>query len=504
MAQNSIKSGAIISYISIVVNILISLIYTPWMIREIGMSDYGIYSLIISFLSYFLLDFGLGSSISRFIAKYRADNDKEGIDKMFSVTTFVYIFLDIVIFLVLSILFLYIEDIFTGLTVIEISTLKKVYLIAGVFSLCTFGLKPFDGAMMAYEHFVPLKSMDLVQRLGTVLLISISLLIGGNIYVLVFINGFVALAVSLCKLCYLFKHENIHISVKLFDRNLAKELFTFSSWVFLINLAQRLRLNIVPSILGVFCNTTEISVFSVGMNLEGFIFTFSYALNGLFIPKVARIVKADDNRGEVTELMIKVGRIQLIIVGFIIIGLFGLGRSFIHLWIGDEFRDTYWVMVLLVAIYFISMTQHIGTTLSYVVNEVRYNSIFAFSSSLLSFILSLLMSPSWGAIGCAAAVCIALCTNTVMLNFFYKKKLHLNIGLFFRECHFKLLPLCIPLLMVLVIVDNTIGLNSWGELLIGGLAYTLTYFSLMYFCGMTKEEKLMIKQIKPNKIWKQK
>lgn len=45
------------------------------MIREIGMSDYGIYSLIVSFLSYFLLDFGLSEAISRFISKFRAKGD---------------------------------------------------------------------------------------------------------------------------------------------------------------------------------------------------------------------------------------------------------------------------------------------------------------------------------------------------------------------------------------------------------------------------------------------
>lgn len=56
------------------------------MIREIGMSDYGIYSLIVSFLSYFLLDFGLSEAISRFISKFRAKGDNRGIDKMFSVT----------------------------------------------------------------------------------------------------------------------------------------------------------------------------------------------------------------------------------------------------------------------------------------------------------------------------------------------------------------------------------------------------------------------------------
>lgn len=503
MAQNSIKSGAIISYISIVINILISLIYTPWMIREIGMSDYGIYSLIVSFLSYFLLDFGLGSAISRFIAKYRAENDTEGINKMFSVTALVFIALDILIFIVLFVLFFFMEEIFVKLTPEELSTLKKVYVIAGFFSLCTFGLKPFDGALMAYEHFVRLKTLDMTQRIGTVLLITASLLLGGNICVLVFINGIVALIISLCKFIYLKRAEQIKIDFKLFEFPLAKELFAFSFWIFFINLAQRLRLNLVPSILGISCGTTEISIFSVGLNLEGFIFTFSYALNGLFIPKVARMVKADDDRDEVTRLMIKVGRVQLYIVGFIIIGLFGLGKSFIQLWIGDDFRDTYYVMIFLIVVNLVSMTQHIGTTLSYVVNEVRYNSIFAFSTSFLSMVLSFMLAPRWGAIGCSAAICMALTANTVMLNIFYYKKLHLDVFRFFRECHARLIPIIIPILLTLIIVDNSRMIASWPALIGCGMIYTLIYFTAMYCLGMNKEEKLMVEQIK-SKLWKRK
>lgn len=503
MLNKSIKSGAIISYVSIIINILISLIYTPWMINEIGMSDYGIYSLIVSFLSYFLLDFGLGSAISRFIARYRAEKNSDAINKMFSVTTSVFIILDVFILLALIIIFFFLEDIFVKLSFEEISTLKKVYVIAGLFSICTFGLKPYDGALIAYEYFVHLKLLDLLQRLGTVILITISLLFGGNIYILVFINGIVALSISLCKYFYLRRAERIKIDIRLFDFPLAKELFAFSSWVFLINLAQRLRLNIIPSILGISCGTTEIAIFSVGMNLEGFIYTFSYALNGLFISKVSRMVKCDDNRKEITTMMIKVGRIQLYVVGFIIIGLLGYGKSFINLWIGKQFSDSYYVMVLLIAVNLISMTQHIGTTLSYVVNEVKYNSIFALSTSLLSMVVAFLLAPEEGAIGCASAVCIALLINSIMLNIFYYKKLKLDVLMFFQECHVKLLPLIIPILILLLAIDNYRGLNSWLELFVGGIMYTCVYVSVMYYWGMNSDEKVMVKQI-IGKIWKSK
>ena len=143
------------------------------MIHEIGKNDYGVYSLVLSFLSYFLLDFGLGSTISRFIAKYRADNDDEGISRMFSITTAVYLTIDIVVFVVLAILYFFLSDIFVKLTPDEIETFRHAYIIATFFSICNFFFQPYTGAMMAYEFFVPLKMFDLSQRVGTVLLISL-------------------------------------------------------------------------------------------------------------------------------------------------------------------------------------------------------------------------------------------------------------------------------------------------------------------------------------------
>lgn len=107
MKNDSIKAGVLISYVSILVNIGISLLYTPWMINEIGQSNYGIYSLIVSFISYFLLDLGLGSAISRFIAKYRAENDESQIKEMISVAYTVFMCLSVAISLILVILYFF-------------------------------------------------------------------------------------------------------------------------------------------------------------------------------------------------------------------------------------------------------------------------------------------------------------------------------------------------------------------------------------------------------------
>ena len=52
---NQLKTGVLLSYMTMGLNMLIQLIYTPIMIRFLGQSEYGLYTLVGSFISYLSL-----------------------------------------------------------------------------------------------------------------------------------------------------------------------------------------------------------------------------------------------------------------------------------------------------------------------------------------------------------------------------------------------------------------------------------------------------------------
>ena len=56
---DQLKSGVILSYISTGFNMIIQLVYTPVMIQLLGQSEYGLYTLVGSVVSYLSL-FSLG------------------------------------------------------------------------------------------------------------------------------------------------------------------------------------------------------------------------------------------------------------------------------------------------------------------------------------------------------------------------------------------------------------------------------------------------------------
>lgn len=492
MTQSKIAKGAIISYISIFINIVISLVYTPWMIHQIGVSDYGLYSLVGTFLSYFMLDFGLSGTITRFISKYRAEDNEQKVANMLGLTAKVYLVLDSIIFAVVFILYFFLTDIFWGgLTPEEIEKLKVLYCIAGTFSVLSFLFKPVSGAMMAYEYFVENKSLDMLVRVGTVVLIVIMLLLGGNVYYLVFITGFVGFSTALLRYVIFLRKSKLKINWSYFEKAELVGLFSFSVWVLVIQLSQMFRLSLIPTILGIFNNTTEISIFSVGRNLEAMVYTISAALNGLFLPMVSRMLQSGDRKG-IRDLMIRVGRIQLYIILLIFSGFIVFGQPFIQLWVGETFNASYYVFLLLIFVNILSLTMQIAMDWVYAENRIKHTAIRVLVSSLIGLILSIIVAPRYGALGCAAATGLALVLTQVLYIDFFKRKMALDMGYFFRNCHLKIMPLIIVYAVAGYFICRHIIINNWLMLFVVIGVYTLGYFAIAWFLLANKYEKDLI------------
>ena len=493
MANNQITRGALISYISIFLNIIISLIYTPWMIKKIGVSDYGLYSLVGAFLSYFMLDFGLSGTITRFISKYRAEGCVAKVANMLGLTARVYFVLDAIIFLVLLVLYFFLTQIFGGgLTPEEIEKLKILYCIAGTFSVLSFLFKPVSGAMMAYEFFVENKTIDLLVRVGTVAFIFIMLLLGGNVYHLVFITGFVGFSASLLRYTVFLRKSKLKINWHYFDKGELLGLFSFSVWVLVVQLSQLFRLSLIPAILGICSNTTEISIFSVGRNLEGMVFTISAALNGLFLPTVSRLVQLGDRKG-ILNLMVRVGRIQLYIILLIFSGFCVFGQSFISLWVGETFHASYYVFLFLVFVSILSLTMQVGMDLVYAENKIQHIAIRVLMSSLIGLVLSIIVAPKYGALGCAAATGAALVLTQLLYVDFYKRKMGLDMSYFFKNCHLKIMPIVVVYALVGYFICRCLTIDNWLLLFVVIGGYTVGYFTISWSFIANQYERDLIK-----------
>ena len=252
-----------------------------------------------------------------------------------------------------------------------------------------------DGVLVAYEYFVPAKVTDMVYKVGSVLFVVVALLLGGNIYILVLINGALAFLTQLYKFIYWHRKTNLSPNLRFKDRAEQQSLFSFSGWTFLGGLAHRFRLGFVSTILGIFSNSEQIAIFSLGLVMEAMTWTLSSALNGLFLPKVSRLA-VDNNNAGIMELMIRVGRIQLYIIFAIFSVIVLFGKPFIDLWVGDKFADVYYIVICLTFAHLLGNTLQIAVDKAYADNKIKHLTRVTFTTSLIGLVFSCMLAEQFG------------------------------------------------------------------------------------------------------------
>ena len=99
MPINQLKAGAALSYVIIGLNSVIGLLYTPFMLRIMGQSEYGLYALAASVIAYLtVLDLGFGNAVIRYTAKFHAEGRIREQQEMFGMFLVLYGVISVIAF----------------------------------------------------------------------------------------------------------------------------------------------------------------------------------------------------------------------------------------------------------------------------------------------------------------------------------------------------------------------------------------------------------------------
>lgn len=456
-SSKQIKTGAILSYLAIAFNIIAGIIYTPWMISKIGQANYGLYTLATSLITMFVMDFGMSAAVTRFISRYIAAGDKEGANNFLGLVYKLYIAIDTVIFTVLVVLYFFIDTIYANLSPAEIESFKVLYIIVGCFSVISFPFTNLNGILQAHEKFIQLKLCDLFHKIFIIVAMVVALLAGYGVYALVTVNAVSGLLTILLKLIIIHKKTHIRANFKFFDKTVLKDIFGFSVWTTIGSVAQRLIFNVTPTIIAAVSITGSIgvAVFGLASTIEGYVYTFATAINGMFMARISRIVVSDKKDKELMPLMIKIGRIQLMLIGFITVCFIALGKSFVvDIWRKPDFIETYYCAILLILPSVFYTPMQIATTTLVVEDKVRLQAIVYLVMGVINVICSLILSRLFGAIGASVSIFIAYMVRTILLACIYQKVLKINMPLFIKETFLKISPYLLIVLLVGVLCER--------------------------------------------------
>ena len=316
-------NGAILSYVAIVVNTLVQLLYTPFLTRMLGQSEYGLYSLVSSIIGYLtILDLGFGNAIIVFTVKFRAQGKYKEIEKMHGMFSVIYLIIALFASVAGILLSFFADSFFKdSMTKGELHKARIMLLILTFNIGITFVFSVYSSIITAYEQFVFQKMMSIISAILRPL-IMIPLLFMGYKSITMCI---VLTIVNIIVLCsnYLFCKTKLHIKIKYkgFDFKLFYTLANYSFFIFLTIVVDKVNWTVDHFILGVLCGTIEISIYSIASQLTQLFLNLSTAISGVFLPKISQMVARNEGSDALTAEMIKIGRLQFLIINLIATGM---------------------------------------------------------------------------------------------------------------------------------------------------------------------------------------
>jgi O-antigen/teichoic acid export membrane protein len=491
MPINQLKAGAILSYVVIGLNNIVGLLYIPYMLRMMGQSEYGLYSLVASVIAYLtILDLGFGNAIVRYTAKFRTEGKKEEQYSMFGMFIILYSIIGIIALLIGLGLYFNVEAMFGETMTFEEIGKARIMMLLLVFNLAiTFPLSIFGSIISAYEDFIFQKVVQIARIILNTLVMIVLLKYGYRAIAMVVVGTIFNIVTLLLNYWYCMYKIKIKIYFRKFQWGFLRAVTVYSFYIFLNVIMDRIYWSTGQFVLGAFVGTAAVAVFAVAIQLESMYMSFSLAISGVFLPKVTAMTTMGHSQKAISDLFIKTGRIQYIVIAFILTGFILFGKQFITLWAGAGYSDVYTIALLFFIPLTIPLIQNLGIIILQARNQLKFRSLLYIVIALLSLGLQIPLTKKFGAIGCAIGISAALMAgHIIIMNIYYYKKQGINIPKFWKEIvKMSITPVVLGVAAYFLIIN--IPLNTVSKLGFGMIVFSLVYISIFWFVGMNQYER---------------
>ena len=494
MPVNQLKAGVVLNYVVIILNTVVGLLYTPYMLRMMGQSEYGLYSLVASVIAYLtVLDLGFGNAIVRYTAKFRAEKKTEEQYEMFGMFFLLYLVIGIIAFGIGLGLYFNVGTLFGNtMTAVELDRARIMMLLLVANLAFTFPMSIWGSIIQAYEDFVFQKSLNIFRIILNTAVMICLLHFGYKAVAMVVVQTIFNVLTLVVNFIYCRRKLNIHIyfRFKHFHWGFLKEVAIYSFWIFLNAIMDRVYWSTGQFVLGAMVGTAAVAVFAIAIQLEGMYMQFSTAISSVFLPKVTAMVATNRSRKEISDLFIRTGRIQYIVLAYILSGFIIFGRQFIELWAGADYSDAYIISLLFFIPLTVPLIQNLGITILQARNEMKFRSVLYIIIALVSLAMQIVLTRFFGGIGCAMGVSGALVVGQILImNVYYRRRQDLDIKTFWKEISkMSIIPIVLIFSSMLVI-RHFFALDSWGKLILGIAAFSLVYIPLFFRFSMTDDER---------------
>ena len=350
----------------------------------------------------------------------------------------------------------------------------------------------FDNYMQANERFIAANILEIIRQVSSPLL-SLPLLLSGwgslgYVAALTFVN----ITVELLTVYYCFRNLDMKFSLEEFDTSLFKEMSKYSFYIFINMIVDQVNNNLDKTILGRYKGTISVAVYSVGANINSYYTQVSTSISNVFTPRIHKMESEQVSDESFSELFIRVGRVQFVVIALICTCFFFFGKTFILLWVGEKYINSYWVALILMVTVSIALIQNIGIEIQRAKNKHQFRSMLYILMAIGNALISVPLSIKYGEIGASVGTAISyLLGNGLIMNIYNHKVIGLDIIKFWKEI-LKLTPALILPILFGSFVTRHVDINKLSVFIVIVVIFVIIYLASMWVIGLNEYEKSLV------------
>ena len=487
--MSQIKKAALLTYINLGISNIVGIVMTPFIVRMLGDSEYGLFALIGAFVGYLsILDLGLTNAVVRFVAKYRAQKDDKGQENFLAVSLIIYSVISLAVVIFGIVMYLNVDALYgSTLTATQMGK-AKIMLLIFIFNIAiALPGGAFTGICNGYEHFVFPRVLTICKYIIRTLLVVAILFQGADALGLVILDSILNVLFIIATIYYVFAKLKIKIKLHSFNHRFIKEIFSYSIWIFVFGMVYQFQWRTGQVILGATTNTVVVAIYSIGVTLGLYFLTFGNVINGLVLPKAVQSIYKNSSTAILTAEMIRISRITMIVLFYILGGFLILGQEFVVLWVGETYKEAWLVALLIMVAYVMPISQGYAHAILEAKKMMRFKSLSSLILTIVGLIVGGYLATMYGLKGIIYGIFGALMILQIMILFYYHFKLGLDMKQYFTKALFPYLVLFSVVSIISYYAFQSIG-NGWGFFILKGICYTLLFVIGLYFV-LSQEER---------------
>jgi O-antigen/teichoic acid export membrane protein len=487
----SVKN-VIFNWVGMISTMIYAFFLTPFVVHNLGDAHYGIWNLIMACVGYMtVLDFGIQSSVNRYIAKCKGLGDKKGVLTVYSNAIAVYWCIGILTIILGLALAFNIEKIFR-IASEDVSLARRVMLLMVIYTAVEFPCNVFGALMYAYQRFGAINIITSAMLGVQALVVWFALTHKTSLLLFALVT--VACGLTKYLIQYIYTHRlvtGLGFKLGFISKPVLSQMLVFSGITFLAVIMNYIIFRTDNIVIGIFLSPQAITMYSIGFMLSDYAAQVVGRMCNTFTPRFSE----HEARGEVREfnkLLIDSSRFASLIGVPIGLAVIAMGDEFITLWMGKSYEDAYWITVVMMISRMAGFPTASMYSMLYGIGKhhiILYTGILEAVSNL---ILSLILVKKYGILGVAIGTMIPMILVNILFPFLVLKSVEFDFKGWFKAGIIHPLAFCIIFYAGIWSLCHMFQQVSWGNLILKMIMITVIYAILFWFIGLKSHERSIL------------